>query len=341
MRTIHRNIPVFIPHLGCPHQCVFCNQHSISGCAEFDESSVSAQIEQALKTIPTGIETEIAYFGGSFTGIDRGLMIRLLEIAQSYVRAGRVQSIRLSTRPDMIDDEILNILKSYSVKWIELGLQSMDDAVLKASKRGHTAKQAEDACRSILENGFSLVGQMMIGLPDSTLESERMSAQKICEMGAAACRIYPTVVFRDTALMKLMEQGRYVPLKLADAVARSAEALKIFLDRGVSCLRVGLCASEELISSEFAVAGANHPAIGELVWNELYYEKLYTYLKKQGLLEKEVELTVSEREISKTVGQNRCNLKRLQKETDTVVCKIEGVLEENYLSARLWSRSRN
>ncbi len=338
MNKEHRNIPIFIPHMGCPHQCVFCNQHSISGCEKFDESSISKQIEQALKTIPAGTEAEIAYFGGSFTGIDRSLMIRLLELAQSYVDGGCVQSIRLSTRPDMIDAEILGILKNYSVKHIELGLQSMDDGVLSASKRGHTAKQAEKACKMILDAGFSLVGQMMIGLPNSTLESERMTAQKICEMGASACRIYPTVVFRDTALMTFTERGDYQPLSLSDAVTRSAEVLKIFLDHGVSCLRIGLCASDGLTSDQ-AVAGANHPALGELVWNELYYQNLYTYLESNGFLGKEVELTVSEREISKTVGLNRCNLKRLERETHTVVRKIMGVPAEKHLSARPWSRN--
>lgn len=339
MKEKHRNIPIFIPHMGCPHQCVFCNQRSISGCDEFDESAVPRMIEEALATIPSETQTEIAYFGGSFTGIDRGMMIRLLDIAQSYVDAGRVHSIRLSTRPDMIDADVLHILQLYAVKWIELGLQSMDDRVLEASGRGHTVAIAEQACRTILESGFSLVGQMMIGLPESTVETECMTAQKICELGASACRIYPTVVFRDTALMRLTERGKYVPLTLTDAIARSAEVLKIFLSRDVECLRIGLCATDGLISSEVAVAGANHPALGELVWNELYYQKLYTYLKNKNFLGKELELTVSRRDISKTVGQNRCNLERLRLETHTDVRKIKGVSEENHLSARMWSRN--
>ena len=339
MSGLHRNIPIFIPHEGCPHQCVFCNQRSISGCERFDETSVKDKIEQALQTVPRGIETEIAYFGGSFTGIDRNLMCRLLDIAQAFVEDGRVKSIRLSTRPDMIDDGILKILGNYSVKWIELGLQSMDDRVLQASRRGHTADQAELACKRVVEAGFSLVGQMMIGLPGSDPAAERMTAEKICDVGASACRIYPTVVLRDTLLMKLMERGEYVPLSLSNAVFRSAEVLRIFLDRNVDCLRIGLCASEGLSSSDVAVGGANHPALGELVWNELYYQKLYTYLKNNHFLGKEVELTVSEREISKTVGQNRCNLKRLQSDTRTDVKKINGVAAENYLSARLWSRN--
>ena len=164
----HRNIPIFIPHLGCPNQCVFCNQRSISGCKEFDREDVRAQIERALSTIPNGTETEIAFFGGSFTGIDRGLMTWLLDTAESYVKDGRVSSIRLSTRPDYITPEILKILSNYSVGTIELGLQSMDDEVLMRTARGHTAKTAREACRAVVEAGFSLVGQMMIGLPAST-----------------------------------------------------------------------------------------------------------------------------------------------------------------------------
>lgn len=339
MSVAHRNIPIFIPHEGCPHQCVFCNQRSISGRDGFEEASVASEIEHALQTIPSGVETEIAYFGGSFTGIDRNLMLRLLDVAQSFVDDGRVNSIRLSTRPDMVDEEILAILSRYSVKCIELGLQSMDDRVLLACRRGHTAQQAEWACRRVVEAGFSLVGQMMIGLPMSDIESERMTAQRICDLGASACRIYPTVVFRDTPLNRLTETGEYHPLQLSDAVERSAEVLKIFLDRNVSCLRIGLCATEGLTSSEVAVAGANHPALGELVWNELYYQKLYTYLKNNDFLGRCLELNLSDREISKTVGQSRCNLKRLQSETHTVIKKINGVSEENHLSARLWSRN--
>lgn len=339
MSVSHRNIPIFIPHMGCPHQCVFCNQRSISGCRSFDEKNVKKQIEEALQTIPNGMETEIAYFGGSFTGIDRALMLRLLDLAETYVKAGRVSGIRLSTRPDMIDGKILEILSRYTVKTVELGLQSMNDEVLIASKRGHTAQQAETACRAVVRAGFSLVGQMMIGLPGSSLETERETARRICDIGAAACRIYPTVVFRETPLMAMTESGVYKPLTLQEAIVRSASVLKIFSERGVACLRIGLCANEDLTSPEHATAGANHPALGELVWNELYYQNLYTYLKRHDLLGRDVELTVSQREISKTVGQNRCNLKRLERESRTVVRKITGVAEENFLMANPWSRT--
>ena len=333
---VHRNIPIFIPHLGCPNQCVFCNQRSISGCHSFREADVPLLIEQALATIPDGSETEIAFFGGSFTGIDRGLMIRLLETAESYVRAGRVKSIRLSTRPDYISEEILEILSRYSVRTVELGLQSMDDGVLEASTRGHTAKQAETACRAVVAAGFALVGQMMVGLPTSTLESEIATAERICQLGASAARIYPTVVFYDTPLCELTQAGRYLPLSVEEAVARAASVLEIFAAHGIPCIRIGLCATEELISPQTAMAGPNHAALGELVWNEYYYRTLVRALTREGLCGKDVVLHVPEKEISKVVGQHRKNLVRLADETGTVVHRIVKEKNADRIRVVLW-----
>ena len=227
----HVNIPVFIPHLGCPNQCVFCNQRSISEHQSFSEEGVRAGIEQVLSTLVPEDEAEIAFFGGSFTGIDRGLMCRLLDLVQTYVKEGRVASIRLSTRPDYINAEILSILSRYSVKTIELGLQSMDDAVLLDCRRGHTAREAEVACRAVVAAGFSLVGQMMIGLPGATSESEMQTAQKICDLGASAVRIYPTVVFYDTPLCEMTQHGLYAPLSVKEAVERTAPVLQLFRAR--------------------------------------------------------------------------------------------------------------
>ena len=320
----HRNIPIFIPHLGCPNQCVFCNQRSISGCRSFREETVREQIETALATIPASCETEIAFFGGSFTGIDRDLMIRLLETAQEYVRAGRVASIRLSTRPDYISDEILSLLSRYAVRVIELGLQSMDDKVLAACRRGHTKEQAIDACRAVVNAGFELVGQMMIGLPSATPASEVETARTICALGASAARIYPTVVFYDTPLADMTENGSYTPLTQEDAVRRSAEVLRIFLEKGIPCIRIGLSSSEELTDREKVMAGANHPALGELVWNEYYYGELVKALQASHLLGRSVILELPARELSKVVGQHRSNIEKLLRETDTRVRKIVG-----------------
>lgn len=318
----HRNIPIFIPHMGCPHQCVFCNQRSISGCMEFDEAQVDKIIQSALSTMAEEDEIEVAFFGGSFTGIDQALMIRLLDRAQRYVAEGRIQSIRLSTRPDYISSEILEILSRYSVRHIELGLQSMDDRVLSACKRGHTKEQAINSCRAVVNAGFSLTGQMMIGLPNATAESERETAKQICDLGAESARIYPTVVFYGTPLADLTQRGNYRPLSVEDAAARSADVLRVFLERNVDVIRIGLCASESLTSPEQVLAGPNHPALGELVWNEYYYQKIYENIQQKGLFGKEVTLTVPTGHLSKVIGQRRVNLQRIFEKTQTRVVKV-------------------
>ena len=258
--------------------CVFCNQRSISGKTCFERESVRRDIENALATIPCDCEVEIAYFGGSFTGIDRELMIYLLDVAQSFIDCdngyARVTGIRMSTRPDYISEEILDILSNYTVSAIELGLQSMDDGVLRLSKRGHTAHQAETACKMIVERGYQLVGQMMIGLPSSTLESEIYTAEKICSLGATGARIYPTVVFYDTELGCMTARGEYKMLELEEAIYRSARVLEIFEEHGVDCIRIGLCASENLADESCVMGGANHPALGELVLGQYLLSKM-------------------------------------------------------------------
>ena len=310
----HINIPIFIPHLGCPNDCVFCNQRSISGKMSFSPDSVIQEIEEALSTVKEGQDVEIAFFGGSFTGIDRELMIYLLDIAQEYVDSGRVSGIRLSTRPDYINEEILHILKGYAVKTIELGIQSMDDDVLVACKRGHVSSQTEKACSLVKEFGFSLIGQMMVGLPLASVDGEKITAQKICEMGADGARIYPTVVFYDTQLCKMSMRGEYEPLDLDEAVFRTKETLKVFEGNNVPCIRVGLCASENLSSEESVYGGANHSAIGELAIGEIFFERLDSALeakKKSENFEKIPTVYVPQGCVSKAIGQKRKNILRL------------------------------
>lgn len=308
----HVNIPVFIPHLGCPNQCVFCNQRSISGVNEFNPESVREIIDTALSTIEDGAEVEIAFFGGSFTGIDRQLMISLLEIAHSYIKDGRVSSIRCSTRPDYIDYEILEILKKYGMKTIELGLQSSSDRVLEMSKRGHNFEAEEKACKLIVKNGFNLVGQMMIGLPGADIESELQTARFIVSMGAVGVRIYPTVVFRDTELCKMTLDGEYRPLDVEEAVDRSASVLEMFIDAGVEVIRIGLQASEGLSCDETYLAGPNHAALGEMVIGEFYYNKILRILSEKNISETDdICVLVSPRSLSKAVGQRKRNKQRL------------------------------
>ena len=311
MKKRHINIPIFIPHLGCPNGCVFCNQRSISGHLEFQIEDVERDIDEALSTIGEEDSCEIAFFGGSFTGIDRSLMIALLDIAQGYCDRGRVEAIRLSTRPDYIDSEILDILKKYSVRTVELGLQSMDSDVLLASKRGHTAKIAEDACRMVKEWGFELIGQMMIGLPSSDVEKEKETERRICALGADGARVYPTVVFYDTELAEMTAKGEYIPLDTDGAVRRTKEVLDIFDRQGVPCIRVGLCSGENLADETKVMGGANHAAIGELAMGELYFDRICAEIERCGFFGGELTVYVAEGNVSKAVGQKKKNKLRI------------------------------
>lgn len=311
----HVNIPVFIPHLGCPNNCVFCDQRKISGCVSFDELGVEKDIEDAISTLSPDDEVEIAFFGGSFTGIDRDLMLRLLDISDKFINAGRVRSVRCSTRPDYIDGEILALLRAHHVETVELGIQSMSDSVLTASKRGHSAERTLEACHAVKEFGFKLIGQMMIGLPGSTLADEIETARAICSLGADGARVYPTVVFADTELAEMSANGRYTPLTIEDAIERTASVLDVFDRAGVPVIRVGLCSGENLSSPESVVGGANHPALGELAMGELTYRRICEMADKvlanTNGSGKTMTVQVPRGAVSRAVGQKKRNILRL------------------------------
>ena len=331
----HVNIPIFIPHLGCPNQCVFCNQRTISGVNRFEAESVRKIIEDSLYTVAQDDAVEIAFFGGSFTGIDRTLMCELLEIASEYVKSGRVLSIRCSTRPDYINEEILSILTHYGVKVVELGLQTTDEAVLRRTKRGHSFLDERRACELIVKSGITLVGQMMIGLPGATIESELETARFIIESGASGARIYPTVVFYGTELCDMAKSGEYKPLELDEAVKRSASVMRLFVNAGVEVIRVGLCSSENLASEETYYAGPNHPALGELVKNELYYEIIKNSIEDMGTPHSTVAVKVRRGSLSKAIGHKKKNRLRLCEELgirDITFSEMDGLSEYEVLT---------
>ena len=311
MKKRHVNIPIFIPHVGCPNACVFCNQRSISGQLDFHAEHVDSQIKEALATIGEEASCEIAFFGGSFTGIDRELMIYLLSTAQKYIDEGSVEGIRLSTRPDYISEQVLDDLSHFSVKTIELGLQSLDDDVLTASGRGHTKECALRACKAVKAAGYELIGQMMIGLPHSTVEKEIMTAREIIRVGADGARVYPTVVFYDTELADMTDRGEYTPLDNEDAVYRTKEVLSVFADADVPCIRVGLQASENLADESKVLGGASHSAIGELAMGELYYDRICNEIEKTAARGKELTVYVAKGCVSKAVGQKKKNKHRI------------------------------
>lgn len=309
----HINIPVFIPHMGCPNMCVFCNQRTISGTSCFNEDAVDNIILEVLSTVGN-IKPEIAFFGGSFTGIDRNLMIRLLDKAQSYVDCGKASGIRMSTRPDYIDEEIISILNKYTVSQIELGIQSMSDKVLTACCRGHSAADSERAVSALTMAGFEVVGQMMVGLPSSDCESEIYTAEEICRLGCVGARIYPTVVFHDTQLCQMYKDGSYKALSVEEAVCRSAKVLEVFENNGVRCLRVGLCESENLHSNKTYCAGPTDSALGEMVQSRLFYNKICAILDTYGheeLKEKSMIVYCPLGSVSKVTGHKKENKSKI------------------------------
>lgn len=307
----HYNIPIFIPELACPFQCAFCNQEKISG------HSLIPDDEQIIETIENHLNSftekerivELAYFGGSFTGIPYEQQEHYLSLVQAFIKKGHIQSIRLSTRPDYINDKILQLLKKYNVETIELGAQSLDDEVLKMTFRGHTVKQVEEASALIHKFGFKLGLQMMIGLPGDSLEKSIFTANKIVDLGADNTRIYPALVIRDTAMHTWFKNGKYSPLSLEEAVSWTKEILPIFENAGVNVIRVGLHPSEGLISGDELVAGPFHISFRELVLTEIWNDKLKSLLKLEQ--HNKLEITIPYGSLNHAIGHKAKNKKML------------------------------
>ncbi len=312
-------IPIFVPHLGCPHECVFCNQRKIAGTQRAPSpGEVRALIEEGL--CASGKSPEIAFYGGSFTAVDRSLQEALLDAAHPYVRSGRVSSIRVSTRPDCIDGDILAILKGYGVATIELGAQSTDDDVLKRSGRGHTARDIADAANQVKDAGLLLILQLMCGLPGDTREKDVNSAKEAAALKPDGARIYPVVVLRDTALYERYRDGSYVPLGIEEAASVASDMLEVFEDAGIPVIRIGLNPTEEL-SNGAAAAGAYHPALGEMTRSRLYFKRALGLLSGASLLE--AVFGVNPSCISLMVGQKRENIMKLQELFPGVRFKIK------------------
>lgn len=265
----HSNISVFVPHAGCPHQCSFCNQKTISGQQYVPKAEdVHRVCRQALREISDRKNTEIAFFGGSFTAIEREYMISLLDAAKEYLGNDGFKGIRISTRPDFIDDEILDILGNYGVTSIELGAQSMVNKVLEANERGHSAEDVHRASRLIREYGFELGLQMMVGLYKSTPKDESDTIDKIIEISPDTVRIYPVVVLEGTKLAKLYKSGEYRLFPFKEAVEICAAALLKFEHEKIRVIKCGLHASDGVEGD--MVAGFYHPAFKELCESLIY-----------------------------------------------------------------------
>ena len=319
-------IPVFVPHLGCPHACVFCNQRRISGAQRAATAEdVKNSIEQAAAFLPKGGKRQLAFYGGSFTAIPVGEQEALLGAAKAALDTGDIDAIRLSTRPDAIDGAVLDRLRRYGVDTVELGAQSMDDAVLRLAGRGHTAADVETASRLIKAAGFRLVLQMMTGLPGATDESDTDTARRLIALGPDGVRIYPTVIVQDTALFDMWRAGTYREHTVEDAVRVCAGIVPLFDAAGIPIIRLGLNPTEEL-SDGAAAGGAYHPALGELVKSRILLERARLLLQgiKPG---SRVTIAVGKGKTSQMTGQHRENLRKLTEEFRLAEIKIREKLE--------------
>lgn len=320
-------IPIFVPHLGCPNDCVFCNQKSISGQTKMmTKEEIKKTIDFYLEKIKDKeAKVEIAFFGGSFTGIEVEKQEEFLQTAYEYIEAGKAESIRISTRPDYIDKEILKRLKKYKVKTIELGVQSANDYILKRSGRGHTFKDVKKASKMIRWNGFNLGHQMMVGLPDSTNIDEINTAKQLIKLKPKMVRIYPVLVIKNTKLEQEYNEKKYEPLSTVRAVDICKELYAMFSKKKIEVIRIGLQNTDEISDPKEeksqVVAGPYHPAFRQLVESGLWYDSIVNKIKKLNVKVKEVEVTINPMDINNVVGHKRENITKLKElyDVDLVV----------------------
>ena len=314
-------IPIFVPHLGCPNDCVFCNQKSISGqTKQVTKEDVKKIIEEHLKYIKEDSQVEVAFFGGSFTGIEEEKQIELLSTAYEYIKAKKVDSIRISTRPDYINREILKRLKKYKVKTIELGVQSANDYILKRAGRGHTFEDVKKASKLIRFYGFKLGHQMMVGLPESTKLDEINTAKQLIKLKPKMVRIYPVLVIKGTQLEKEFNEGKYKALTVVQAVEICKELVKIFTKKKIDVIRIGLQPTDTITDPQNknseVVAGPFHSAFRQLVESGMWYDVIVDKIKKLNAKVKEVEVIVNPQDVNNVVGQRRENISNLKQVYD-------------------------
>ena len=317
-------LPVFVPHLGCPHACVFCNQRRITGqLRPADAETVRKIIQDAAALPQTGAKRQLAFYGGSFTAIDEAQQEELLQAAHEALERGEIDSIRLSTRPDAIDGTVLERLRRYGVETVELGAQSMDDEVLRLSGRGHTAADVKRASEMIKAAGFHLILQMMTGLPGDTPGRCVETAKRIIRLQPDGVRIYPTVIVKDTALCELWRSGQYREHTVEDAVSICAKILPLFEKAGIPVIRLGLNPTEEL-SGGAAVAGAYHPALGELVKSRILLNQARKLLDGVPAGSR-VTLGIGAPRLSQLIGQRKVNVLTLRQEFSLAELQVQAL----------------
>ena len=311
-------IPIFVPHLGCPNDCIFCNQRSISGQQKMiTKEDIEKTIEFYLKNIKEKqAKIEVAFFGGSFTGIDVEKQEEFLQVAYEYIKQGKIHSIRISTRPDYIDRTTLKRLKKYKVETIELGVQSANDYILKRANRGHCFEDVKKASKLIRWYGFKLGHQMMVGLPESTRLDEVNTAKELIKLKPKMVRIYPVLVIKNTRLEKEFLDEKYIPLTVVQAVETCKELVSMFNRKKIEVIRVGLQNTDEIadpnVEGSKVVAGPYHPAFRQLVESGLWYDTIVSKIKQLNVKVKKVQVTVNPQDVNNVVGHKRENIEKLK-----------------------------
>ena len=322
----HNNISIFVPHKGCPNDCSFCNQRAISGqMTSATPEDVEDAVETAIKYKVDPKNTEIAFFGGSFTAIEREDMLSLLTAAKHFLDIYKFKGIRISTRPDCINEDILETLKNYGVTAIELGAQSMSDEILSANRRGHTAEDVRKASKLIKEYGFELGLQMMTGLYKSDFQKDEQTALEIIKLRPDTVRIYPTVVLKNTHLGYLQEMGEYIAPTAEESAPFCAHLLQLFEKEGIKVIKLGLHSSETVESD--MVGGAYHPAFRELCEGHIYLTKILEKLSEKDKNQQYV-IYVNKKVLSKAKGQQKRNEKALKNQGFHCIIKGKENLEE-------------
>ena len=310
-RTYH--IPIFVPHKGCPHDCVFCNQKKITGHTDVcDTEEIKTTVEEYLASISENgtrqdAHIEVAFFGGSFTGIDKDVQEEYMQAVEPYIKSGQIDGIRCSTRPDYINEDILAMLKSYGMSVIELGVQSADDRVLKITNRGHSFEDVERAAKLIKSYGLSLGLQMMTGLPGDTREGAIETARKIAALEPDCVRIYPTLVMDGTHLSKMYSDGEYYPQTTDEAVELVAEIIPIFAERNIDIIRIGLQTTDNV--NQDTVIGPYHPAFAELCYGRVERDKIEKLIVADKLQNCQLEIFAPKSRFSKIAGHKKSNSK--------------------------------
>ena len=317
-QTKHRPfiIPIFLPHAGCPHQCVFCNQVSITGTEHdaVNQNNIRTQIREFLNYKTAARKpVEIAFFGGNFLGLEPEDIESCLNIAKEFISRDLVDGIRFSTRPDTIDATRLDMLVNFPVSMVELGVQSMDDHVLALAERGHRSVDSVRAVQALKSRKLGVGIQMMVGLPGDTEARSLATAHRIVELEPDCVRIYPTVVVENSRLAHWFNQGKYHPLPLEAAVKLVKKIYQIFKKEGINVIRMGLQATEDLDDGSTVLAGPHHPAFGHMVYSEIFYDRAVAEIDSGGFTSDTLTIYVNPSRISRMRGLNNSNIKKLKK----------------------------